>query len=394
VDDHATNRLVISEMLRGWRMQPTAVPTAATARHELTRAAAAGHPYRIVILDAAMPDEDGFKLATEIGLNPHLFGTLIMMLTSTDPTHDAARCRAAGSKRHLTKPICQSELLDAVVSVVSPSRQSDSAPLPADASPVRVHALDVLLAEDNPVNRELAVALLTGLGHRVQISPHGHALLAALEADPDRFDLILMDVQMPGLDGLQATMEIRRREQARAGIGVAWRLPIIALTAHAMPGDREACLAAGMDDYLSKPIRRRELLAALSRVRSRPPAPGVESPSSVVPPLDRTRLLEELSGNTTLLRRLAAAYFEHTPAVIEAIRRAIAADKGDVLKQAAHTLKGSLAQFQASPAAEAARRLEVCASQSTPAELAVLLTELEAELARFHQTLRETVETV
>jgi DNA-binding response OmpR family regulator len=205
--------------------------------------------------------------------------------------------------------------------------------------------------------------------------------------DKANFDVVLMDLQMPGLDGLEASREIRRREQTRATVGSsASHLPIIALTAHALKGDREACLAAGMDGYVSKPIRRRELLAELKRLlASTGPKPPPSSPAA---PFDRVRLLAEVNGNTALLRRLAGVYFEHTPRLLEEIRGALASGRAGDAFRPAHTLKGSLTQFAADRALRCAVRLEESARAGN-VELAPTAAELMLELERFDAALRE-----
>lgn len=386
VDDNATNRDVITEMLQNWQMRPHAVTNAEAALAELARAAAGGQPFRIVMLDALMPGQDGFALAGQIRQRAELAGTLIMMLASADCADDAARCRALGIDTYLTKPVCQSELFDAVASSLSPRPSSDTAFLRAPRAAPAPRPLRILLAEDNPVNRELAVALLNELGHSVEIAANGHAVLAWLEQST--FDVILMDLQMPGLDGLAATREIRRRELARAPAGAPPpHQPIIALTAHAMKGDREACLAAGMDEYVAKPIREPELVAALNQIV---PAsgPAAEPERSPTPPLDRARLLAGLNGNVSLLKRMAAVYFEHTPTLVAEIRDAIAANQPTEVFRAAHTLTGSLTQFAAGPAMQCAAKLEAAAREGM-ADLSAPVSELERELERFNRALEE-----
>lgn len=194
---------------------------------------------------------------------------------------------------------------------------------------------------------------------------------------------------MPGLDGVEASGEIRPRERTRAAAGSspASHLPIIALTAHAMKGDRETCLAAGMDGYVSKPIRRRELLAELNRLF--PPATAsAQPPTPLEAPFDRARLLVVVNGNTTLLRRMATVYFEHTPALLQTIRESAAAGRMEELRKAAHTLKGSLTQFAADRALQCAVRLEAAASAGN-SQIAGSVTELMQELERFDTALRQ-----
>ena len=388
VVDNANNREVVTEMLQNWQMRPQAVSNADVALAEIARASAVGQPFRILMLDALMPGQDGFELAGQIRERAALDGTLIMMLASADCAAAAARCRALGITTYLTKPVCQSELFDAVASAISPRPSSDTTFLRAlRVTPAR-QPLRVLLAEDNPVNRELAVALLGSLGHRVEIAANGHAVLAILERS--KFDVVLMDLQMPGLDGLAATREIRRRELAQATAGSPPpHQPIIALTAHAMKGDREAGLAAGMDEYVAKPMREPELLAALDRVLATR-APGAEARPAPTLPFDRARLLAGLNGNVSLLKRMAAVYLEHTPQVLAEIRSALAANQPAEVFRAAHTLTGSLAQFAAGPALQCAARLEA-AARNQDAVAASVAVELELELERFAAALRRMV---
>ena len=386
VDDNATNRQIVTEMLHNWQMRPFAVSNAESALAELTRASAQGQPYHLVVLDALMPGQDGFTLAGHIRQRAELQGTLIMMLSSADCAEDAARCRELGIATYLTKPISQSELFDAVATTVIPHQSAITSPVLTQQLISTTRHLRVLLAEDNPVNRELAVAVLTGLGHQVEVATNGHAVLTAL--DKTTFDVVLMDLQMPGMDGLQASREIRRREESQVAFSPASiRLPIIALTAHAMTGDREACLAAGMDDYVAKPIRRRELVGALDRIF--PPDVEVKTkpPLESEPPFDSAKILSELDGNTALLHRLAKVYFEHTPALVQTIQTSVASGQSKDLEQAAHTLKGSLIQFVANPAIKAAARLEE-AARTGDASVLTLAVELTRELARFDAALR------
>ena len=199
VDDNATNRAILTEMLTNWQMQPHPVADAGAALTELHRAADAGQPYRLMLLDALMPQCDGFQLAGEIRRQSKLDGTLLMMLSSADCAADAARCRQLGIHTYLTKPISQSELFDAVASTVA-AHPAASGPIvePTSRTPA-ARLLSVLLVEDNPVNRDLAIALLNALGHRVHIAGDGHAALAAIARE--KYDAVLMDVQMPALRG-------------------------------------------------------------------------------------------------------------------------------------------------------------------------------------------------
>jgi two-component system sensor histidine kinase/response regulator len=256
VDDNRTNRRILEGMLTRWGMKPSQVESGNEALKALADAQAAGEPYRVILTDMHMPKMDGFGFIERIRENQHLSAATIMMLTSAGHRGDAARCQALGISAYLLKPIRQSELKVAIARILGAAEHNDELPLITryslgDAGEAS-RSLRILLAEDNPVNQRLAVRMLEKRGHRVAVSCNGREALEALAADA--FDLILMDVQMPEMDGFEATAAIRKNE---AGSGK--RMPIVALTAHAMKGDRERCLANGMDEYLAKPIRPEEL---------------------------------------------------------------------------------------------------------------------------------------
>ena len=256
VDDNAVNRRVLQEQLTRWKMRPTAVDGGQAALAALSDAARAARPYRLILLDANMPDLDGFAVAKEIRGRSELAIATIMMLSSSGQLGDAARCRELGLAAHLTKPVGQADLLRAIRGALGAARAM-TAGVTADSPPTR--PLRVLLAEDNPVNERVAVGLLTNRGHRVSVAHDGREALDAF--DRETFDAILMDIQMPTMGGLEATSAIRALERQRGG----GRIRIIALTAHAMKRDRERCLAAGMDAYLSKPIDRKLLFDVIEQ---------------------------------------------------------------------------------------------------------------------------------
>jgi PAS domain S-box-containing protein len=269
IDDNATNRLILDEMLRGWRMKPVLADGGAAGLAELRAAAERGRPIPLVLLDAMMPEMDGFEVARQVKADAALAGATILMLSSGDQARDAARCRELGVARYLVKPVKQSDLLDSIVTLLAraePEPKAAGRPRPAaPAGAARGGSLRVLLAEDNPVNQKLAVRLLEKLGHAVVLANNGREALEAVGRE--EFDVVLMDVQMPEMGGFEATAAIR---EAEAGGGR--RVPIIALTAHAMKGDRERCLAAGMDGYVSKPIRREDLAREVNAVLDLTPA--------------------------------------------------------------------------------------------------------------------------
>jgi signal transduction histidine kinase/CheY-like chemotaxis protein len=258
VDDNATNRRILEEILTGWDMVPTAVGGGMAAIEALDDAAGAGKPFSMAIIDFQMPDVDGFGLAARIKARSEFATTMVMMLSSVGHRGDAVRCRELGIASYLTKPVRQSVLLDAVLTMLAGNNQPfERQVLVTRHSINEAHrSLRILVAEDNAVNRMLVTALLGKRGHTVVTVVNGREAVAALEDGV--FDIVLMDVQMPEMDGLEATAIIRKSE---AGTGN--HVPIIALTAHAMKGDREVCLTAGMDAYVSKPLDANELFALI-----------------------------------------------------------------------------------------------------------------------------------
>ena len=259
VDDNATNRLILEEMLGNWGLEPVCAASARQAMECLSEATRTARPFSIVLSDLHMPDTDGFMLAKAIREQPELAQTLMLMLTSGDRQGDLALCRELGISAYLFKPIKQSELFNALVTTLGVNGVEDHAtptPAPIDKLP----PLRILLAEDNLANQKLAVGLLTKWGHHVTVTNNGAEALRAWAEPPDGrpFDVVLMDVQMPEMDGFEATAAIREQERSHGR-----RTPIVAMTAHAMKGDRELCLAAGMDGYIAKPIRQRDVVTVL-----------------------------------------------------------------------------------------------------------------------------------
>ena len=262
VDDNATNRRILGDMLRQWQMAPVLAESGREALIELEEAAERGRPFGLVLTDASMPDMDGLELVKQIRQRPHLGHVKIIVLTSAGRWCDSGCCPGLGLETCLSKPVGQSELRNAIVGAVGASGATAGRGGPGRC-PVkhRTRNLRILLAEDNLVNQKLARRLLEKQGHEVAIAENGREALAAIEKDG--FELVLMDVQMPEMDGFVATQVIREREA-----GTGRHLPIIAMTAHAMKGDEERCLEAGMDGYVSKPINAAELLAVIEEAAS------------------------------------------------------------------------------------------------------------------------------
>ncbi len=259
VDDNDTNRRILHDQLTAWGLRPTLACSAHEAFHLLHKAAARGRPFPLILTDAHMPETDGFTLVERIKHDPRLQSATILMLTSSQQKADMARCRQLGVAVYLIKPIKPAELQQALLRALGQERQARSKPAPLSPAQPHQGVLRILLAEDNIVNQKLAVRLLQKWGHAVMVANNGKEALVKIEHDA--FDVVLMDVQMPEMDGLTAAAAIRAHAHAATA-----QLPIIAMTAHAMKGDKERCLAAGMDDYVSKPLRTAELQAALARV--------------------------------------------------------------------------------------------------------------------------------
>jgi signal transduction histidine kinase/DNA-binding response OmpR family regulator len=397
VDDNATNRRLLEVWLAKWGLLPVSVDNGMAALTELERAAAGGTPYGLALLDGCMPMMDGFELAHAVRRSPQLNRMALVMLTSSGASHDPQRCRALNINEFLLKPVSGTDLLDAIVSATDPTMVA--APLPAESPAARLvpgpTRLRILVAEDHPVNQKYALRVLEKLGHAVALAGDGTEVLSMLKES--RFDAILMDVQMPIMSGFEATAAIRTREALDGG-----HLHIIAMTANAMLGDREACLSAGMDDYVAKPIQVSSLIDALNRIAPHPqatpqecaPSPASETePESASGVFSRSAALAKMGGDDELLREVVVAFLEACDATVGAVDAAVKAHDPKTLRRAAHTLKGSVATFSTGPVYEAALELERCgrdecmdgvphSHQKLHDELEQLLPELRALCAQ------------
>jgi PAS domain S-box-containing protein len=399
VDDNATNRAILTEVLGQWRMRPMAVDSGRAALEAMRHAAAIGHPFPLVILDALMPEMDGFAVIEQIQRQPELIGSTILMLSSADRGEDAARCRELGVALYLRKPIKQSELLRGILGTLRAAKEAATAPkaAPRATAPAALRPeaaageprWRLLLAEDNEVNQMLAAKLLTRQGHAVVVAGNGREALSALERQS--FDAVLMDVQMPEMDGLAAAAAIRDLER-----GTGRHLPIVALTAHAMKGDRERCLAAGMDAYVSKPLRAQELFEVLARLLA-PPVPATtvrpadDEPQG--PAFDLEAALARCDGDWELLHDMARLFAQQSQKLLAEIGEAVARGDGSAVAQTAHKLKGSIGNFNASEAFAAARRLEELGRGGDLAGASSAQANLETTVARLQAALAElTVE--
>ncbi len=376
VDDNSTNRRILDAMLRRWMMLPALAKGGEAGLALLEENAALGKSFPLVLIDAQMPGMDGFTLAEKIKQNPKLAGATVMMLTSAGQRGDAVRCRELGISAYLIKPIRQSELLDAIMTALG-QQQGEDRPRLVTRHLLREarQKLRILLAEDNPVNRALAVRLLEKRGHQVEVAQNGREVMAVLETQS--FDLVLMDVQMPEMDGFQATAAIREKEKTTGS-----HLRIIAMTAHAMKGDKERCLAAGMDGYVSKPIETEQLFEVIESKVVVPVAADPTSEESIASPVNWEEALARVEGDRQLLADMAELFLEDGPKLLSEVRAAVAQHDSKALERTAHALKSSVGNFSAHPSYDAALNLEKIGrgGDMTAAEEACRL--LEQELAR------------
>jgi PAS domain S-box-containing protein len=381
VDDHATNRRILEEVLTNWQMRPSLFATAPAALAAMREAAAAGQPFPLVLLDAHMPEMDGFTLAARIQRSPELATATLVMLTSAGQSGDVARCRALGISASLMKPIKQSDLLATILTALG--CPCPPQPPPREERPEGQRSLSVLLAEDNPINQKLAVRLLEKAGHRVRVVSTGREALTALEHAP--FDVVLMDVQMPDMDGLEATARVR---QSEAGTGR--HVAIVAMTAHAMKGDREQCLAAGMDGYLAKPIQPAELFAVLGGLMPGGVGGGAPWPSRN-DVFDPAGALARVEGDEVLLHELIELFMGSCEEQLQQLRAGCTRGDALTVRCVAHALKGAVGTFGARPAAEAALRLESMGREGELHGADEALAVLREEIDRLKQALAQMV---
>jgi two-component system sensor histidine kinase/response regulator len=379
VDDNRTNRRILEGLVKRWGMAPTTASDGETALNELSEAKRVNEPYGLILTDMHMPRMDGFGLVEHIKENPELSTSTIMMLTSGGQRGDAARCEELGIAAYLLKPVRQTELREAIARVLSLKEKSVIVPMLTRYSLQESHdlsrSLTILLAEDNAVNQKLATRLLEKRGHHVTLAANGKEALAALEKRS--YDLVLMDVQMPEMDGVEATTQLREQEK-----GLGRHQAVVAMTALVMKGDRERCLEAGMDGYLSKPIRPQELddLLDIYIEKHREESPVVTGSDSFTGLISAQELLERIDGDLGFLSELLELLRIDYPKQIRGARAAI--EKGDpaALQRVGHALKGAMGNLAAHTASKIASELE---SMGTARDLAFAETkvvDLEKEI--------------
>ena len=416
VDDNKINRTILHKQVSAWGMHYKEAKDGQEALRKLNAASKGPDgPYDMAILDMQMPGMDGLELARLIKDDPDLSATHLVMLTSMGQRGDGAKARALGLSAYLTKPVRQSELYNCLLTVMR-SREgvAEEAPLITRQNlnqvMPRVQGARILVAEDNPVNQRVAAAMLEKLGYRVDLVSDGRKAVDTLAAGATSYAAVLMDVQMPEMDGYAATLEIRRREEASAGPdGPARRLPIIAMTANAMRGDREAALESGMDDYIAKPVKPAELNEVLERWATLGQEAAANVPSATtdrmaddqVPledPLDPSVLegLRELGspgdGEPDILTELVEIFVEDAEPRLVALREAVASGDVETVERAAHTLKGSSGNMGARRMSEIASSLQDAGTSGDLSEAASLLEDLEFEYARVKPALQDLKE--
>jgi len=360
VDDNQTNRRILREMLAAEGIKVDEVATAGEGLDAIRRAVQKKSPYDLAVLDVQMPDMDGFQLASMVRRERTLKSTNLLMLTSAGQRGDGERCRELGIRGYLTKPMSRADLLEALGTVLAQTPEETGATEVVTRHTIAEsrRSLRILLAEDNPVNQQVAVAMLVKRGHEVYVVSNGREAVEAITARD--YDAVLMDVQMPEMDGFEATKALRAMPKGRD-------LPIIAMTAHALSGERERCLAHGMTDYLAKPFKAHELFTLIERASepataTAPPTPPPPTPTSA-PPVDlegfRTMLRE--AGAEGALYSVLDTFLRHAPERLAALATAAASGTGTDLASAAHVFRGAAATIGARELAELLERIETTA---------------------------------
>jgi two-component system sensor histidine kinase/response regulator len=352
VEDHAVSRRILVETLRRWNIEAHEAESCKYVTEILEPAKRAKAPFRLVLLDDTLPGVDSYELAARIRKSPRLGVQSVIVLGSALRREEKGNRLDSEVLSCLTKPVKQSELLDAVRSVFDvPSRSGARRAPPASGRSQRIKAaLHILLVEDNPVNRRLAQHVLEKEGYTVVAADNGAAALKTLEHR--RFDLVLMDVQMPRMDGIETTTAIRNREKIAGG-----HVPIVALTAHAMVGDRERCLKAGMDGYLIKPIQPASLLEAIERLHLARSGRSKSTQTEKIV-LDRATLLDRVDGDMQLLGEITKLFLQECEPLMASAREAMKTGNAGRFAYDVHTLRGMFRNLSATAAQEAAGKLE------------------------------------
>ena len=389
VDDNETNRRILYETTRSWGMRPVLTESGPAALAALAVAQQNRNIFRVILVDGHMPGMSGWELTEKIRSSPQFDASTILMLTSGGYPGEAARCREMGVSAYLLKPVPRSDLLTAILTGLGHQRAPSIPPKLVTRHTLRESRhMRILVAEDNAVNQAVIMRVLQKLGHFAILARTGREAVAL--AAKENFDLVFMDVQMPEMDGLAATGAIREREK-----GTEHHLPIFAMTAHAMKGDRERCLEAGMDGYISKPVRFSEIENAIMGLATKVPAatlhPAEALPAETVP-WNKERALQRVEGDHDLLADLCRIFLEESPKLLANLQAAIAVGDAESLQTAAHSLKGESGYLEATSLSEAARQLEVMGREKNLLHAATIVHALESELTRVRISVQEDLE--
>ena len=392
VDDNLSNLEIIMEMMESWHVSPTGTTTAEEAKEILSEAQASGNPFGLVLIDSDMPGADGLSLAGWIRNQNSLDCKMILMITSLRDRKQVDM-QALNISSSITKPVRPSDLLDAIIRAVvkQETSQKEEAPALTSTQDQQMQPLKILVAEDTPFNQKFISRLLGRWGHTVIIVGDGRKAVAAIAED--RYDLILMDVQMPEMDGFEATARIREIEEKKGD-----HTPIIAMTAHAMKGDRERCIEAGMDDYVPKPISSEALLNAIRMLVPERPGPKkekspvIENAKSV---FDKNALIKAFDNDWDFLKEVIDMFIADYPQMLKNIHDAIQTKDAPALQRTAHALKGMLGNFQVESATKKAYNLEKMGTEGNLEQAADIYTQLSTELdsleSMFLELSRETM---
>ena len=389
VDDNPTSRFILKEQLISFHCRPETAASGDEALKRLKEAAAAGRPFEIAILDMQMPVMDGETLGRKIQEDADLKPTIMVMLSSMGQRDDRSRFKEIGFADWLTKPVRQSQLLDCLVSVAghrarTVSSRSEPMAVKDAGSGTRSANVRILLVEDNVVNQQVALHILEKSGFNVDVAPNGRRALEAMKMVS--YDLVLMDIQMPEMDGLEATSRIRGPQSGVRNHDV----PIVAMTAHAMKGYAERCLAAGMNDYITKPVDPVQLVRKIKKLTINDPLEcssengagvQIETSGGSPAPIKLDTALARAMGDREFLEEMFEAYLKQTPEEIEALKAALAQNDAESLRRLAHTMKGAAANLSADQMAAAARNLEEIGRNGNLSEGSRALGQLESELS-------------
>ena len=386
VDDNATSRLVAKQQLSTWNCRHGEAAGGAAALDALAAALSAGDPFDIAVLDMQMRGMDGETLGRKIRADPRYRGLKLIMMTSIGWRGDAARLTDAGFDAYLPKPVKESRFHDCIASVLGRTA------VPETSGPQRLvtrhsiaegrrRRMRILLAEDNITNQKVVLAILSKLGYRADAAPDGKAAVKALESVP--YDLVLMDCGMPEMDGFEATARIRDPQSAVRNHDI----PVIALTAHAMEGDRERCLAAGMNDYVSKPVRAADLADAIERGLQG--TTGDSDPGRIHPSFDESVLIGQFEGDKDLIREVVDVFASDAPTQIALLKEALLAGDADAVRQRAHALKGAASSVGAIALRELSRGAEEAGGAGDLASVAPLVGAMDRALAELKTAVAE-----